>query len=134
VDIDFLTLEELLEIHRDQIGRYGGTLGVRDMGLLQSAIAMPKSTFGGQYLHSDLYEMAAAYLFHLSQNHPFLDGNKRAAAVAADVFLALNGAQLRADEDVYEQLVLSVACGQTGKSALAEFFKAHCKIVGSNSD
>ena len=73
---DFLTLDEVLEIHRDQIERYGGAAGIRDLGLLQSALAQPSATFGGQYLHADLHEMAAAYLYHLVQNHPFLDGNK----------------------------------------------------------
>ena len=95
----FLTLGEILEIHQDQINRYGGASGIRDIGLLQSAIAMPSASFGGQFLHSDLFEMAAAYLFHISQNHPFVDGNKRTGAVAAIVFLALNDIELDADDD-----------------------------------
>jgi Fic/DOC family len=73
---DFLTLDEVLEIHRDPIERYGGGEGIRDLGLLQSELAQPSATFGGQYLHADLHEMAAAYLYHLVQNHPFLDGNR----------------------------------------------------------
>ena len=72
----FLGLDEVIEIHRDQIERYGGHPGVRDMGLLQSAIAMPQASHGGKYLHADLFEMAAAYLFHIVQNHPFVDANK----------------------------------------------------------
>ena len=75
----FLTLEEVREIHIDQIERYGGGPGIRDISLLQSAIAMPAAGFGEQYLHGDLFEMAAAYLFHLVQNHPFVDGNKNLA-------------------------------------------------------
>lgn len=86
----FLTIDEVLAIHQDQIARYGGSAGVRDWGLLQSAIAMPAATFGGQFLHGDLSEMAAACLFHIVQNRPFIDGNKRVGAVAAYVFLALN--------------------------------------------
>jgi death-on-curing protein len=125
VEPAFLTLDEVVAIHRDQIERYGGTLGVRDWGLLKSAIAMPAATFGGQFLHSDLYEMAAAYLFHLVQNHPFIDGNKRVGAVAADVFLAMNDLCLVAEQDDYANLVLSVAQGETSKSAVAEFFRAH---------
>jgi len=121
---EFLTLDEVVAIHRDQIERYGGSLGVRDWGLLQSAIAMPSATFGGQFLHSDLCEMAAAYLFHIVQNHPFIDGNKRVGAMAADIFLALNEARLVADEVDYADLVLSVARGETSKSAAAEFFRA----------
>lgn len=120
----FLTLDEVVAIHRDQIERYGGSLGVRDWGLLKSAVAMPAATFGGHFLHGDLCEMAAAYLFHLVQNHPFIDGNKRVGAAASDVFLTLNDLQLVADEDEFADFVLSVARGETSKSAAAEFFRA----------
>lgn len=123
----FLTLDEVVAIHRDQIERYGGALGVRGWGLLQSAIAMPAATFGGQYLHSDLLEMAAAYMFHIVQNHPFIDGNKRVGAVASDVFLTLNDVRLTASEDEYADFVLSVARGETSKSAAAEFLRANSK-------
>lgn len=119
----FLTIDEVLAIHRDQIARYGGSAGVRDWGLLQSAIAMPAATFGGQFLHGDLCEMAAACLFHMVQNHPFFDGNKRVGAVAAYVFLSLNDIRLTADNDKYADLVLTVARGETPKSAVAEFFR-----------
>ena len=121
----FLTLDEIVAIHRDQIARYGGSEGVRDWGLLQSAAAMPAAGFGGKFLHSDLCEMAAAYLFHIVQNHPFLDGNKRVGAVAAYVFLALNNVRITAGNDAYAELVLSVARGETAKSAVAEFFRAN---------
>jgi death-on-curing protein len=87
----FLELDELLAIHASRIERYGGGLGIRDVGLLQSALQMPRAQFGGQYLHSSLEEMAAAYLFHIAQNHPFIDGNKRAALGAMIAFLGLNG-------------------------------------------
>lgn len=123
----FLTLDEIVAIHRDQIERYGGSRGVRDWGLLKSAIAMPQATFGGQFLHSDLLEMAAAYLYHIVQNHPFIDGNKRAGAVAADVFLTLNDVRLTAAEETYADFVLSVARGETSKSAAAEFLRANTK-------
>ena len=125
----FLTLDEVVAIHRDQIERYGGSLGVRDWGLLQSAIAMPAATFGGQLLHGDLCEMAAAYLFHLVQNHPFIDGNKRVGAAATDVFLALNDQRLVASEVEYAELVLSIARGATSKSAAAEFLRAHVEQI-----
>ena len=119
----FLTLDEVLEIHRDQIDRYGGSTGIRDLGLLESAISMPRASFGGQMLHSDLHHVAAAYLFHIVQNHPFVDGNKRVGAVAAYVFLAVNDMDLIAKETDYEELVLSVARSETDKDAIAEFFK-----------
>jgi death-on-curing protein len=119
----FLTLHEIIAIHRDQIARYGGSEGVRDWGLLHSAIAMPAAGFGGQLLHGDLCEMAAAYLFHIVKNHPFIDGNKRVGAVAACVFLSLNGLRMTADNDTWANLVLSVAQGDTPKSAAAEFFR-----------
>lgn len=93
------------------------------MGLLQSALAMPAAGFGDAYLHADLHEMAAAYLFHIVSNHPFVDGNKRAGAVAAIVFLDLNGIELRADEKTFEQLVLDVAQGQADKGRVARFFR-----------
>jgi death-on-curing protein len=121
----FLTLDEVVSILRDQIERYGGSRGVRDWGLLRSAVAMPAATFGGQLLHTDLCEMTAAYLFHIVQNHPFIDGNKRVGAVAADVFLMLNGLLLTASQDDYAELILAVARGDTGKSAAAEFLRSH---------
>jgi death-on-curing protein len=121
----FLTLDEIVAIHQDQLARYGGKQGVRDWGLLQSAVAMPAAGVGGRFLHTDLHEMAAAYLFHLVQNHPFLDGNKRVGAVAAFVFLALNRLRLRADNDAYADLVLAVACGKTSKADVAAFFREH---------
>ena len=95
------------------------------MGLLQSALATPAATFGGRFLHGDLCEMAAAYLFHLVGNHAFLDGNKRVGTVAAYVFLALNDVRLTAGVDAYADLVLSVARGETAKSTVAEFFRAN---------
>ncbi len=121
----FLALDEVLEIHRDQLARYGGAAGIRDLGLLQSALAQPQATFGGQFLHADLFEMAAAYLFHLVQNHPFVDGNKRAGTVAAIVFLRMNDQRIRITNVELESLVLSVAQGQGDKAAIATFFRDH---------
>lgn len=123
MEIAFLTLDEVVAIHCDQIERYGGSLGVRDWGLLRSAVGMPAATFGGQYLHTDLSEMAAAYLFHFVQNGPFIDGNKRVGAVAADVFLTLNDLNLRANEDEFAELVLATARGEASKSTIAEFLR-----------
>jgi death on curing protein len=121
----FLSLNEVIDIHRDQIARYGGSDGIRDWGMLQSAVAMPAACFGGQFLHADLCEMAAAYVFHLVQDPPFLDGNKRVGAVATYVFLSLNHLQLTADQAAYADLVLCVARGEMPKSAVAEFFRTN---------
>ena len=125
----FLTLDEIVGIHRDQIVRYGGSEGIRDWGMLRSAVAMPAAGFGGQFLHADLCEMAAAYLFHIVQNHPFIDGNKRVGAVAAYVFLALNHMRLTADQASYAEITLSVTCGKTPKSAVAEYFRENVSMV-----
>ncbi len=84
---------------------------------------MPAAGFGGRYLHTDLFEMAAAYLFHITQNHPFVDGNKRTGAVASLVFLSLNGVDVLAEEEEFEKIVLGVAEGKLDKAALAEFFR-----------
>lgn len=127
MDPVFLTLEEVLEIHTDMLTEYGGSAGIRDLGLFKSAIAMPAAMFGGQYLHGSLYEMAAAYLFHIVQNHPFVDGNKRTGAAAAAVFLELNGLTLNATEDGYYDLVISVSQGKLDKSQITEFFRDHTK-------
>jgi death-on-curing protein len=124
----FLSLGEVLEIHRDQIDRYGGDLGIRDLGLLQSALAMPAARFRGRYLHSDLFEMAAAYLFHIVQNHPFVDGNKRTGAVSALVFLSLNGVEIDAEEDEFETMVMSVAEGKEDKASAAEFLRQNAQV------
>ena len=123
----FLTREEVAEIHADQIEQYGGSLGVRDAGLLHSAIAMPESGFGEHYLHADLFEMAAAYLFHLVQNHPFIDGNKRVGAMATFTFLKLNGLTLITKDTEFESIILSVAKGKMGKAGVAEFLRKHAK-------
>lgn len=123
----FLTTEAVQRIHEDQIQRYGGSLGVRDMGLLESAVAMPQAGFGGQYFHTDVFEMAAAVLFHLVKNHPCVDGNKRVSAMAAYAFLELNGKSLDAPEKEFGDTVLAVAEGKAAKSAVAEFFRKHAR-------
>jgi death-on-curing protein len=124
-DPEFLTLDEVLGIHADQIRRYGGTAGLRDLELLQSAIAMPQTTFDDEFLHGTLFEMAAAYLFHLARNHPFVDGNKRTALMCALVFLGLNGYRLDADPDAVYPLVDGVASGDVDKAEVAVFLREH---------
>ncbi|MBI5552045.1 MAG: type II toxin-antitoxin system death-on-curing family toxin [Desulfobacterales bacterium] len=123
MDPVFLSLAEVLEIHQDQVARYGGASGIRDIELLKSALGMPSATFGGQFLHTDIYEMAAAYLFHLVKNHPFIDGNKRTGAVAALIFLALNNFDFDAPEDDFADMVLSVVRGDLDKADVALFIR-----------
>lgn len=123
----FLSLAEVLEIHQDQVERYGGTSGIRDIELLKSALGMPSATYSGEFLHTDVYEMAAAYLFHLVKNHPFLDGNKRVGAVAALIFLALNGYDFDAPEDDFADMVLAVARGESDKADVAVFIRCWSK-------
>ncbi len=122
---NFLSLEQVLRLQANLIEVYGGTAGIRDLGLVQSALAMPQASFGGQVLHPTLFDQAAAYLYHLVQNHPFVDGNKRIGAASALVFLAMNDTQITGDEDGLVALTLSVACGETGKTEIATWFRDH---------
>lgn len=121
----FLGFDEVIEIHNDQIKRYGGHPGILDIGLLKSAVAMPAAGFGENYFHTDIYEMVAAYLYHIVRNHPFIDGNKRTGAVSSVVFLMMNGIEINADEDSFEKMVLSTAEGKMDKAAIAQFFKTN---------
>lgn len=121
----FLDLEEVLEVHHDQIERYGGREGIRDLSVLQSALGMAQAASSTEYYHTDLFEMAAAYLFHIVKNHPFIDGNKRTGITAALVFLEMNGVELRATNNALLGTVLAVAEGTLGKSGIAEFFRKH---------
>lgn len=124
-----LGLDEVIEIHHDQITRYGGHPGIRDIELLKSAVAMPAAGFGEDYLHTDIYEMAAAYLYHIIRNHPFIDGNKRTGAVASIVFLLMNGIEVNAEEDSFERMVLSAAEGKINKAVIAGFFRNNSEYV-----
>lgn len=123
----FLSLDDILESHQNQIEIYGGGQGIRDIGLLESAIAQPEACFGGQFLHADVFEMAAAYLYHLVMNHPFVDGNKRVGLEAALIFLEINDQRLNAIDEELVDLVLKTTMGQIGKPEIAEFFRTHCR-------
>lgn len=123
MQIYFLTLEDVLTIHADQINRYGGRKGVRDQSLLLSAIAQPMSTFDGQYLHKTIYDKAAAYFFHLSQNHPFIDGNKRVALVSTLMFLMMNDHAIDYNENELEQITYALATRKASKEEIAHFLK-----------
>jgi death-on-curing protein len=122
----FLTLDDIIESHQNQIETYGGSHGIRDIGLLESAIAQPEASFGGQYLHADIFQMAAAYIYHLVMNHPFVDGNKRVGLEAALIFLEINNENLSASDEELVDLVLKTTAGQVGKREIAEFFRSHC--------
>ncbi len=120
----FLGLDEVIALHADQIDRYGGSAGVRDLGLLESAVASPEASYGGDYLHGTLPEMAAAYLFHLAQNHAFVDGNKRVAAATMIMFVYLNERDFACDENELVELTMGVASGKTTKAEVAVFLAA----------
>jgi death-on-curing protein len=122
----FLTLDDIIESHQNQIETYGGSHGIRDIGLLESAIAQTEASFGGQYLHADIFQMAAAYIYHLVMNHPFVDGNKRVGLEAALIFLEVNNENLSASDEELVDLVLKTTAGQVGKREIAEFFRSHC--------
>jgi len=121
--IYFLTLAEVNEIHADQIRHYGGLAGVRDMNLLSSAVAMPYASFSGDFLHKDLFEMAAAYAFHICQNHPFIDGNKRTSLASALVFLELNGISISRTQGKLYDAIINISSGKTKKEDLAEVLR-----------
>src|ERR1035441_2390134 len=140
MDPAFLSLDEVLEIHEQQIERYGGSSGLRDGGGLESATAMPQATFGGEFLHTSIPAMAAAHLFHLCQNHSFLyankpvgantaflDGNKRGGANAAIIFLLIDQWEPTFDEEELVDMVLSVATGRLSKPRLIEIFESRCR-------
>ena len=107
-----LTVANVLEIHSEAISQFGGSDGIREMALLESAVAAPQASFGGESVYTDLLEVAAAYLFFLCRNHPFVDGNKRAALGSCIVFLRLNGIEPQSDSQSWEDLTLDVAASR----------------------
>lgn len=120
---EFLTLAEVLEIHTIQIERFGGNPGLRDLGLLESALSIPQSSYGGKYLHPSLAEMASAYAFHISQNQPFIDGNKRTGLGAALIFLELNGVKVNDPSGKLYDAMMSVSRGEMKKEELINVFQ-----------
>ncbi len=115
----FLSFAEVLEIQRVQTENYGGDLTLRDRGLLESALAMPQSTFGGEFLHKTLFAMAAAYAFHIAENQPFVDGNKRTGLAAALVFLAINGVEIEDLKGRLYDAMMAIAARKLSKEGLA---------------
>jgi death-on-curing protein len=125
--IKFLTFSEVLLILEDQIRNYDGTYGIRDRNLLSSAIYMPESSFNGKYLHETAPAMAAAYAFHICQNHPFIDGNKRAALASSLVFLDINGYELNCKNETLYNEVMDVAKGEVKKEEIIKFYEKHSR-------
>jgi len=123
--IRFLTLSEVLRILEDQIRSYGGAYGVRDINLLGSAVSIPAACFDGQYLHATIPAMAAAYAFHICQNHPFIDGNKRAALASAFVFLDINGYAFNCKNEKLYSTMMRIAKGEIKKEVVVQFFEKH---------
>lgn len=123
--IKFLDKKTVLAFHQDQIESYGGSQGIRDEGLLESALAQPQASFGGEYVHDGPFEMAAAYGFHICQNHPFRDGNKRTALIAMYTFLYVNGYRLMADKKSLYALIIDLANGNVAKKELVKYLEKH---------
>ena len=121
----YLTLNEVLFLYRRVIRESGGAAGIRDLGLLESALAQPRQTFGGVELYPSTAEKAAALGFSLIKNHPFIDGNKRIGHAAMEVFLVLNGYEIQATVDEQEQIILDVAAGRMNRESFARWVAAH---------
>lgn len=124
----FLEIADVLDIHQILIEQLGGMSGVRDEGLLESALSQPKASFFGELLHPTIHEQAAAYLYHLAKNHPFLDGNKRTAYGAMEAFLRLNGYNLALSNEESYNMVIQVAQGEMSKEELTSLLEQHIQI------
>ena len=126
----FLSVADVLALYSDTLNKEGGLGGIRDLALLESAVMMPQQQFGGKFLHPEVFVMAAAYLYHIANNHPFADGNKRVAAMAAFVFLDVNGYDLIAAPEDFEDVVLRLAAGDLTKAELAIWIKSNIRKSG----
>lgn len=114
-----------MSFHKEQLEQYGGKTGVRDETLLESALAQPEASFGGEYVHKDIFQMAAAYGYHICLNHPFFDGNKRTSLIAMYTFLYVNGYQIVAKKKSLFAIVMDLAKGEVTKEELSEYLKTH---------
>jgi len=121
----YLTLNEVLELYHRVMEQSGGAIGIRDLNALESALAQPRMTFGGQELYPTVVEKASALGFSLIRNHPFVDGNKRIGHAAMETFLVLNGYEIEASVDEQEQVILQVASGEMGREAFTDWLRAH---------
>jgi death-on-curing protein len=132
IQFDFLSTQEVLELHEYIIDRYGGTLGLRELSLLDSAVAQPSLFVFGSCLHTDVFQMAAAYAFHIIKNHAFIDGNKRTGLLTALTFLRRNKIIIEADLDSLYDLTIDIATSKVNKGQIAEFFEKHHEKIGQN--
>ena len=123
--VQFIPEGIVLTIHADLLQRYGGQPGLRDRNLLESALAQPKMTFGGKYVHKTIFEKASAYGYHVCKNHPFVDGNKRVAFVLMDIFLQKNGWEIVADEEKAYSMMIDLAVGKLTKAQAASWLREH---------
>ena len=121
----YLTLHEALELHRRIIAQSGGSLGVLNLGALESALAQPRMTFGGEELYPSVAEKALALGYSLIKNHPFVDGNKRTGHAAMEIFLVLNGFEIQASVDEQERVILEVASGEMDRTVFSAWLRAH---------
>ena len=119
----FLSVDEVIFLHDEQLVRFGGAAGIRDLDLLASAVGTPQASFGGEFLHPDLFSMAAAYAFHIAQNQPFVDGNKRAGLLSALVFLDLNGMLVSDPDGLLYQAMIDIAERTMDKGGLADLLR-----------
>ncbi|EOQ97825.1 death-on-curing family protein [Leptospira wolbachii serovar Codice str. CDC] len=124
----FLSIEDVILIHKNQIELYGGATGIRDHGLLESAINQPMTTFDGISLHPSLFDRAAAYLYYLCKNHPFLDGNKRVALASSLVFLDINGYEILDSNEILYDFVIGVAEGQYKLKEIKKILESLAKL------
>src|ERR1700694_5038306 len=130
----YLTMQEVLDIHRWALQAFGGLDGVRDTGMVESALAAPQMTFGGVDLHSTLVEKAAALAFSLVMNHAFVDGNKRVGFWAMDTFLRLNGPCVACTTEEGEAMFLSVADGKMTRKQLTDWLAPRCRPLSSGTE
>lgn len=121
----FLSVEDVVCIHANTVEHEGGLEGIRDYPLLESAVMMPQQQFEGRYLHQNIPAMASAYLYHITQNHPFYDGNKRAGVISAFIFLDANGFDLTASAADLEKLVFGIASGEISKDETVRWMQQH---------
>ena len=123
MEFRFLTLEDVLELHDMQLEAYGGATGIREQSLLESALMTPQASFGGEFVHNGVFELAAAYAFHIAENQPFVDGNKRTALASALVFLDWNHIEISdPNEELYDAMI-GLAKKTLDKTGLAKLFQ-----------
>ena len=127
--INFIPKQVILHFHEQLIELYGGTPGIRDEQLLDSALEQPKSSFGSSFLNESIFEMAAAYGFHICKNHPFVDGNKRISLVAMDTFLQENGYEITASEKETYKIIIALSSGEISKKELTEWLKENTESI-----